>query len=136
MHQRNPKVRIVPIALRFLSLDNALVLGHQIAEVIRHNATGTLIVASTDLNHFEDQETTRQKDQLAIDCIAALDPEGLYATVLEHDISMCGVIPTTVTLAAANRLGASRAKIVKQATSGDVGGGYESVVGYASAMIT
>ena len=64
-----------------------------------------------------------------------LDEVGLWKVVREQNISMCGILPTTVMIIAAKDLGATRAILVKHATSGDINGDYNSVVGYASIAI-
>jgi len=109
-------------------------IGSAIADVVRGQDIG--ILASSDLNHYEDQQTTLRKDQLAIDEVVGLDPRSLWQTVDEHDVSMCGFIPTTVMLVAAKKLGATRARLLKHATSGDINGDYGHVVGYASVLIS
>ena len=81
------------------------------------------------------QGVARANDQLAIDRILDLDPKGLYETVIQHNISMCGVIPTTIVLAASKALGATKAELVEYATSGDVTGDYAQVVGYAGFVV-
>ena len=81
------------------------------------------------------QETLR-KDQIAINAVLALDPAELWRVVDEYDISMCGFIPTTTMLIAAKKLGASNARLIKHATSGDINGDYSHVVGYASVLIS
>src|SRR5437870_3098021 len=87
------------------------------------------ILASSDLNHYEDQQTTLRKDQLAIDQVLALDPAELWRVVDDYDVSMCGFIPTTTMLIAAKTLGAARARLLKHATSGDVNGDFGHAVG-------
>ena len=72
---------------------------------------------------------------MAIDKVLSLDPSGLLETVNKNNISMCGVIPTTITLVAAMELGATKAVLVDYATSGDVSGDYSYVVGYAGFII-
>ena len=94
------------------------------------------ILASSDLNHYEDQKTTLRKDQLAIDATLNLDPKELWRVVDEADISMCGFIPTTTMLIAARQLGAKYARLIKHATSGDINGDYSHVVGYAAIVIS
>lgn len=94
-----------------------------------------LIVASSDMTHFESQDAARSKDRLALDRIEALDPEGLYEVVRTQRISMCGYIPATIMLVAAKALGAARASVVRYATSGDVTGDLEQVVGYAGVIV-
>jgi MEMO1 family protein len=125
----------VPICLGAHRYDYAEEIGRAIASVISGEGEPVGILASTDLNHYEDQQTTLRKDQLAIDRILARDPQGLWSVVKESDISMCGFIPTTAMLVAANELGASRAELIRHATSGDVSGDYAHVVGYASVVI-
>jgi len=135
----DPKVEIVPISLRVPSYDLALEIGEAIATVVsRHAGEGEAIgiIASSDMNHYENQTITLEKDQRAIDRILALEPRPLWDTVLREDISMCGFIPATTMLIAANKLGASRATLVKHATSGDINGDYSAVVGYAGMIVT
>jgi hypothetical protein len=97
---------------------------------------GCLIIASSDMNHYEDDERTRVKDRMAIEKILALDPAGLWETVQREQISMCGYGPATVMLTAARELGASRAELVKYATSGDISGDRDRVVGYAGIIVS
>jgi AmmeMemoRadiSam system protein B len=123
----------VPICLGAPRYDMAEEIGGAIAEVIR--GTDVAILASSDLNHYEDQRETLRKDQLVIDPILARDPRELWRVVDEYDVSMCGFIPTTTMLIAANALGATQSRLVKHATSGDVNGDYSHVVGYASVLV-
>jgi AmmeMemoRadiSam system protein B len=94
-----------------------------------------LIVASSDMNHYELADVSKAKDKLALDRILELDPEGLYEVVRKKDISMCGVLPVTAALFTAKALGAKQAALVRYANSGDVSGDYDAVVGYASLII-
>jgi len=131
----NPDVQIVPIALSSISERMLEELGKAIAETIKNAGKEILIVASTDMNHYESQSRTVEKDQLAIERVQALDPEGLLTTCGQHHISMCGVVPTAITIQACKKLGAKKATLVKHATSGDVSGDYDAVVGYAAFVI-
>ena len=126
----------VPICLGAHRLDYALDIGKAIADVVAAESTPVGILASSDLNHYEDQKATLRKDNLAIGQVLALQPKELWRTVNEHDISMCGFIPTTAMLVAAKKLGAKSARLVKHATSGDVNGDYKRVVGYAAIVIS
>jgi AmmeMemoRadiSam system protein B len=94
-----------------------------------------VIVASSDMSHYEPDAVARKLDKLAIDEILALNPEGLYSIVMREKISMCGLIPATVMLYAALELGAGEARLVKYATSGEVSGDFDRVVGYAGILI-
>jgi AmmeMemoRadiSam system protein B len=123
----------VPLCLGAPNYGMCEEIGGVIADVVGGEAIG--ILASSDLNHYEDQETTLRKDQLAIDQVVALNPKELWRVVDELDISMCGFIPTTTMLIAAKSLGATRARLVKHATSGDVNRDYGHVVGYAAISI-
>lgn len=124
----------VPICLGAPRYEYAEEIGRAIAEVLR-NETDVAILASSDLNHYEDQRETLRKDQLAIDQVLARNPGELWRVVREYDVSMCGFIPTTAMLLAANALGATDARLIKHATSGDVNGDYSHVVGYASVLV-
>jgi AmmeMemoRadiSam system protein B len=124
----------VPICLAAPNYAFCLEIGNAIAEVVQNEPIG--ILASSDLNHYENQEATLRKDQAAIDQVLALDPESLWRVVEEEDISMCGFIPTTTMLIAAKRLGARNASLIKHATSGDINGDYSHVVGYAAILIS
>ena len=124
----------VPICLAAPSYAYCEEVGQAIAAVVRDQPCG--ILASSDLNHYEDQEVTLKKDQQAIDAVLALDPEGLWRVVEEEDISMCGFIPTTTMLIAAKQLGARSARLIKHATSGDINRDYSHVVGYAAIIIS
>jgi AmmeMemoRadiSam system protein B len=126
----------VPICLGAHRYDYAEEAGRAIAEVLRNEREPVGILASSDLNHYADQQTTLRKDQLAIEEVVKRKPRDLWHVVDEFDVSMCGFIPTTAMLVAANALGATDAKLVKHATSGDVNGDYSQVVGYASMLIS
>ncbi|HEU5162308.1 MAG TPA: AmmeMemoRadiSam system protein B, partial [Thermoanaerobaculia bacterium] len=125
----------VPLCLALPTYERTAALGRAVATVVRAAGEPVGIIASSDLNHYENQETTLRKDGDAIEKILALDAEGLWRTVREKDISMCGYIPTTAMLVAANELGASGASLVRHATSGDVNGDYSAVVGYAAIAV-
>jgi AmmeMemoRadiSam system protein B len=131
----SPDVKFVPIAIgtgQLLILEH---LGVALARVIEASAEPVLMIASSDMNHYEDDATTRVKDGKAIDKILALDPPGLYETIMNESISMCGFGPTVAMLTAAKQLGAKSAKLVQYATSGDVSGDREMVVGYAGIIV-
>lgn len=131
----NPGVRLVPVCLERLSYTECEDLGRALARSAGETADPVLLVASTDMSHFEPEERARSLDMLAIERIRQLDPRGLYDTVRKQRISMCGVVPTTVVLAACRGLGATRATLVRYATSGDITGDHGSVVGYAGVVL-
>lgn len=139
--------RIVPIVLGWLSYDACDALGRAIALVVRQAARPVVIIASTDMTHcgrhyrhlppagMTAHDFASQEDRYAIDRILGLDPEGLYHVVRERHITMCGFIPTTVTLVACRELGATSATLVRYMTSAAVSGDVDTVVGYAGLLI-
>ncbi|HVT45885.1 MAG TPA: AmmeMemoRadiSam system protein B [Thermoanaerobaculia bacterium] len=134
----DPGIHFVPICIKSHRWDLCESIGKAIARVLaREGERGESIamLASSDLNHYEDQRITLEKDQLAIDAILALDARELWDRVQRYDISMCGILPTVAMLLAARDLGASSAELIKHATSGDINHDYGSVVGYASIVI-
>lgn len=132
---RKPDITFVPIALGTGRYEVLEALGNAIAEVVRTQNERVLIIASSDMNHYENDRVTRVKDGKAIEAILALDPRGLFDVVMNEEISMCGFGPTVAMLTAAKQLGATRAELIKYATSGDVSGDRDMVVGYAGIMI-
>ena len=131
-----PETSIVPICISRMPLDLLLDMGNGLARVISTCSEPPLIIASTDMTHYESGEKARKKDFLALDKVLALDPEGLYDVVFEHGISMCGVFPSVVMLQAAKSLGAEKAELILYSNSGDVTGDQSEVVGYAGVMIS
>jgi MEMO1 family protein len=110
-------------------------LGRALARVIRSSDTPVMMVASSDMNHFEPAAVAEPKDRAAIACVEAIDPEGLYRTVLEKDVSMCGIAPTMAVLTACRELGCTRGQLIRYSNSGEISGDYDSVVGYAGMAI-
>jgi AmmeMemoRadiSam system protein B len=128
-------VTFVPITIGTGQFEVLSALGVVIAKVIAECGEPVLIVASSDMNHYEADDETRIKDALAIEQVLGLSPGGLFQTVRGQNISMCGVGPAVTMLTAALKLGASSAELVKYATSGDVSGDRKSVVGYAGIAV-
>lgn len=127
---------LVPIAIGVGGYAALESLGHGVAQAARHAPKPVLIIASSDMNHYEPDSVTRRKDQKAIDKMLALDPEGLYEVIRREDISMCGYGPAIAMLTAAKELGARRAELVKYATSADASGDRSAVVGYAGIIVS
>jgi len=132
---RVPQLHILPICIGHMSLPMLLELGEGLARAMRQCERLPLIVASSDMTHYESGETARRKDFMALEKVLALDPQGLYQVVRENRISMCGVLPTVVMLQAAISLGATNANLVAYSNSGDVTGDQSEVVGYAGVRV-
>ena len=128
-----PAFTFVPIALGTGQFEALTGLGEAIAEVAQGERI--LIIASSDMNHYESDSITRVKDHKAIERMLALDAAGLHAVVSRENISMCGFGPAVAMLTAAKRLGATSAELIRYATSGDVSGDRDLVVGYAGIVV-
>jgi len=131
----NSSVRIVPIVVSHVSYSVCVEAANDLAEAIRNYSQPVLLLASTDMTHYESRRDASRKDHLALERIEALDPKGLYDTVLNNRISMCGIMPTTITLLAAISLGAKEAQLVRYTDSGEASGDTSQVVGYAGLVL-
>ena len=131
-----PEFSFVPIALGTANYEVLASLGKAIATVLAAQKEKVLIIASSDMNHYEPEAITRVKDGKAIEKLLAMDARGLYEVVVAKDISMCGFGPAVAMLTAAGRLGAKSAELVKYATSGDISGDLSAVVGYAGVIVS
>jgi hypothetical protein len=130
-----PDCKFVPIALGTGYLEILQALGEAIAEVVIAQSEPVLLIASSDMNHYENDAITRVKDRKAIERVLDRDPRGLFEVVKREQISMCGFGPTVAMLGAANRMGATTTELVRYATSGEVSGDRDMVVGYAGILI-
>jgi len=128
--------RFVPVVLAMDRYPVLEELGHAVAGAVAATGERVLVIASSDMNHYESDAVTREKDQRAIERILALDPRGLFDTVRSEGISMCGYAATVATIVAARDLGAKDARLVRYATSGDITGDRHEVVGYAGVVIS
>jgi len=127
--------KFVPIIISYAEGHIYQAIGREIAKAIKDLKRDALIIASSDMTHYESQEDARSKDMKAIEAILKLDEEELIKRVDELDISMCGYAPVAAMLSAAKELGAKSAELVKYQTSGDTSGDYSSVVGYAGIIV-
>jgi AmmeMemoRadiSam system protein B len=131
-----PETSIVPICISRMPLDLLLEMGNGLARAISSCAERPLIIASTDMTHYESGKSARVKDFMALEKVLEMNPEGLFDVVFDNRISMCGVLPTVVMLQAAKVLGAEKAELILYSNSGDVTGDQSEVVGYAGVMIS
>jgi len=127
--------RIVPVVLMRRTLEQCRALGHAIARAIHETGRDTLLVASSDMTHYESHQSACRKDQKAIGRMVDLDAAGLDSVVHENRITMCGVNPATAMLYAAQELGARQCELVRYMTSGEVSGDMDQVVGYAGLIV-
>lgn len=135
LQQLAANLRFVPVVLATQRYQDLETLGHAVARVIAAHTEPVVLIASTDMNHYESDAITRTKDHKAIDRILALDPRGLYDMVRSEGITMCGYAATAAMLIAMRDLGAKDAELIRYATSGDITGDWDQVVGYAGIII-
>lgn len=125
-----PDIKIVPIVIGGEKYQE---IGSAIADSIK--GMDVLIIASSDMTHYEPHESAKEKDNLAIEAILKLDEREMLQRIAKHNISMCGYGPAAIMLVAAKLLGAKQAKLIKYMTSGDTSGDYSAVVGYAGLAV-
>ncbi len=135
LQARVPDLRIAAVCIGTSDYAALESLGHGLARIVRSWPDPVLILSSSDMTHYEPAELARRKDRLAIDRVLAVDPGGLYRTVRDHDISMCGFAPTVAALIAARDLGAASGRLIRYANSGEVSGDFHRVVGYAGMVV-
>ena len=126
--------KFVPICFLMQDLESSREVGRAVAKAL--SGKNSLIIASTDMTHYEPHEQAQRKDKMAIDAVAKMDEELYYSTVESQNISTCGYGPTVAVITAAKLSGAKRAQLLCYKTSGDVISDFSSVVGYASMSLT
>ena len=129
-------VRIVPLVIAWDQWEPARLLGEMLARLVQAADEPVLLLASSDLNHYEPAAVTEKKDEMALLAIRKLDGQDLLARCKRERISMCGRGPAAVVLAAARALGATQAEVIDYRHSGWVSGDNERVVGYAGVVIS
>jgi len=129
--------KLVPITVMADDLDVYKRVGKDIAETIKTKKLEDkiLLIASSDMTHYESQSSAEKKDYQAIEAILELNEDKLLDRVERYNISMCGYAPVAIVISCAKNLGAQKAELVKYQTSGDITGDYSSVVGYAGIII-
>ena len=130
-----PDFKLVPIVLAYAGGAIYKEIGKEIAKAIKELNKKVVIIASSDMTHYEPQESAQRKDAQAIEAILDLNEDELLERVQELNITMCGYAPAVSLIVAAKELGATGAELVKYQTSGDTTGDYSSVVGYAGIII-
>lgn len=136
LHRLNPEVTVVPVSVSEYSLERLEQAGRAVGRALKTFPRPVSIVVSSDMSHYISHDQAKVRDSMALDAAVALDPENLFRTVKDNDISMCGVLPMTLGLFAALEMGATRGELVAYATSGDASGDYSQVVGYAGVLVS
>ena len=130
--RKDDTFRIVPIIMNLQDIETAKDVGRTIAQAITSASAKALLIASSDFTHYEPNEEAHRKDLELIDTILSLDVSSFYAVLERLDISACGYGAIASIMIAVKELGASKAELLRYATSGDTTGDKSSVVGYAS----
>ena len=125
------KVRIVPITMLAQDIETARIVGKSIGQA----GDNLVIVASSDLTHYEPHSIAMEKDSSVIEAIIALDEEELYERCERLGCTMCGYGPVAAAIVAAREMKGKTASLLKYATSGDTSGDFSRVVGYGSIVI-
>ncbi|HLA86368.1 MAG TPA: AmmeMemoRadiSam system protein B, partial [Thermoguttaceae bacterium] len=130
-----PATRVVGVAMHGGEWAQLERFAEQLAGLLSGMAERPLLIVSTDMNHFADEEETRRLDRMALDAIEARDPRRLLEVVREHRITMCGVVPAVVVMETLRRLGSlEECQVVGYTTSAERSGDTTRVVGYAGAL--
>ena len=132
---RQKNLHLVPLVIAHLTYPLCEEIAAALATAIKESNKDILIVASSDMSHYEPRRVSEKKDRSALTCIERLDPKALYQTVHDNRISMCGVIPVVIAMLAAKACGAEKAKLVGYTDSGYTSGDTDQVVGYAGVII-
>jgi AmmeMemoRadiSam system protein B len=128
------RFKFVPVCFLMQDLSSSKEVGQAVAKVLaKKNA---VIIASSDMTHYEPQERASKGDRLALEAVEAMDEDKFYSTVETHGISACGYGPITALITASKLLGAKEARLLCYKTSGDIVGDYSRVVGYAAVSFT
>lgn len=136
LQMRRADVRIVPLVLSWDAWAPARGLGDILARLVQAAGEPVLLLASSDLNHYEPADVTERKDSRVLDAIRLLDGAELLARCKSERVSMCGRAPVATVLAAAQAMGARRAEVVDYRHSGWTSGDNARVVGYAGVVIS
>jgi AmmeMemoRadiSam system protein B len=130
-----PDFKLVPIVMAYASRDIYKEMGKEIAKAVKKLKKRAVIIASSDMTHYEPEKSAQEKDNQVIEAILDLNEDEVLRRVEEFNVSMCGYGPAVSLIAAAKELGATGAELVKYQTSGDATGDYSAVVGYAGIII-
>jgi AmmeMemoRadiSam system protein B len=128
-----PGVPIVPLVMGHQTDATARALGEALTGALRGRRA--LLIASTDLSHYNDARSAAALDRVVIDCVERFDADALQSALDGRPDHACGGGPTVAVMRAARALGASDAVVLDYADSGDVSGDKSAVVGYMAAAL-
>ena len=132
----NPCIKIVVMVVSSMNIADLKNIGKSLSLVLQRLCPDALVVASSDMTHYETQAIANRKDKIAINEILALNEDNLYNKVHNMHITMCGIYPAVIMLVCSKERGAKKAELVRYETSGDITGDYNQVVGYAGITVS
>ncbi|WP_440945932.1 MEMO1 family protein [Methanosarcina sp. T3] len=127
--------KILPICMGMQDEETAVEVGNLVADLVSESGKRAVIIASSDFTHYETAERAKETDSEVIDAILRLDVPGMYDRLYRRNASVCGYGPIAAMLSASQKLGGSRATLLKYTNSGDVSGDMSAVVGYAAIIV-
>jgi AmmeMemoRadiSam system protein B len=122
--------KLLPICFQLQDYESAVEVGRALVEVL--DASNAVVIASSDMTHYEPQKTASAKDHQALKKVLEMDAKGFYDTIETQNITACGYAPIAALITYAKGVNAKEAKLLNYRNSGDVSGDYSSVVGYAA----
>jgi AmmeMemoRadiSam system protein B len=135
LQSKNANLKILPLVFGHSNFEQLEVLGESLAQLIDQLVGETLLVISSDMNHFEDTDTTQIKDTQAIDAMCSGDEQKLFETCLKNQISMCGMRPAVAVMNALKKSAPIAPQLIARSDSSSVSGDRTRVVGYAGVII-
>lgn len=124
--------KLVPVSFLMQDFESSRDVGQAVAKVLK--GKNAVIIASTDMTHYEPHEVAEKKDEKALSALEKLDERGFYSTIERYHITACGYGPVVAMVTAVKFLGAKSGRVLSYKTSGDIAGDYSAVVGYASVV--
>lgn len=122
--------KFVPVCFQMQDLSSAVEVGKALTKVLA--SKNAVIIASSDMTHYEPQRNAASKDLMALKAVEAMDEKRFYSIIQTENVTACGYGPIATVITAAKGLGVKEAKLLCYKSSGDITGDYSSVVGYAA----
>ncbi len=123
-------IPFLPVSLLFQDIETSLAVSKALVEIVRGRKA--VLVASSDLTHYEPAEAAKEKDSALLQHIVRMDVEGFYSTLEGLQVTACGFGAIATVMEAARQLGLTRGELLKYASSGDMTGENLQVVGYGA----
>ncbi len=123
-------VPFLPVSLLFQDVETASAVSKALVEIVRGRKA--VLIASSDLTHYETAEAAKEKDTALLKRVESMDVQGFYSTLERLRVTACGFGAIATVMEAARQLGLAKGELLKYASSGDVTGENLQVVGYGA----